>query len=595
MFSSAELIEALRRRMRRSLRPLPPPGEFPPGWREWFAAMAARPGQVSGASAEDVIAVAALRVPAPPPLSLEEPGRWRAFSQLWRQQWQPESSDERWARVASMSGSLLLHLLFALAIVWLMLVRFHFPAPAADARDGEEHVLQVEYIGEGTPAEAGGGATESPLELPEAAEPAPAAAAAAAAPPVPRQQPQPLPEPEPLPPQPAPEALAELPPPLPEREIVFEVPPLSTPEVAVATQALQVTEVDVADRRFEVPPPREQVIEAPDTREPVEVAVRRREIALETPVAVQAPAVPAARETVLAVPEVAPQGVAVAERRIELAEVREVTVASGQALAEIRIRESTASAPAVRERAVPMPAARPAADASTDAGTAATGSGQAPAPVTSPEAGEGRSAAPVAGPPGGRPEAGSGARTTGTPPGAGADPTQPPGALPSTLASDDWGDSVRSAPGRQAGTPGASGLFNADGSPRLAGDGRVGGGLPPGTITEDFENIDRHGTWLKRPPYDYEPTSFDRFWMPTETLLEEWVRKSVTEVRIPIPGTTKTIRCVTVMLALGGACDIVDPNLQEQPAQARKPPDVPFKRELQEDQGSLGPRSPPEP
>ena len=165
--------------------------------------------------------------------------------------------------------------------------------------------------------------------------------------------------------------------------------------------------------------------------------------------------------------------------------------------------------------------------------------------------------------------------------------------MPSTRASDDWGDSARNVPGGQVGTPGASGLFNADGSPRLAGGGRVGGGLPPGVITEDFENIDRHGTWLKRPPYDYEPTAFDRFWMPGETLLEEWVRRSVTEVRIPIPGTTKTIRCVTVMLALGGACDIEDPNLQEEPTHGRPAPEIPFKRELQEDQESLGPAPPP--
>ncbi len=41
MYSSAELIEALRRRLRRSLRPERPPGEFPPGWAEWFAAMVA--------------------------------------------------------------------------------------------------------------------------------------------------------------------------------------------------------------------------------------------------------------------------------------------------------------------------------------------------------------------------------------------------------------------------------------------------------------------------------------------------------------------------------------------------------------------------
>ncbi|HEY4530412.1 MAG TPA: transmembrane repetitive protein, partial [Luteimonas sp.] len=158
---------------------------------------------------------------------------------------------------------------------------------------------------------------------------------------------------------------------------------------------------------------------------------------------------------------------------------------------------------------------------------------------------------------------------------------------------DDWGDSTRNAPGGQRGTPGGAGLFDGDGRPRLADGGAVGGGLPPGTITEDFENIDRHGTWLKRPPYDYEPTAFDRFWMPSETLLEEWVRKSVTEVRIPIPGTTKSIRCVTVMLALGGACGIVDPNLQEQAAAAREPPDVPFKPELMEDQDALAPRPPP--
>src|SRR3546814_19944328 len=71
-----------------------------------------------------------------------------------------------------------------------------------------------------------------------------------------------------------------------------------------------------------------------------------------------------------------------------------------------------------------------------------------------------------------------------------------PGALPSPRPGDDWGLSDRNVSGGQAGTPG---LFNADGTPKLAsGDGKVGGGLPPGTITEDFEKIDRHGTWLKQ-------------------------------------------------------------------------------------------------
>ena len=35
-----------------------------------------------------------------------------------------------------------LSVLLAVALVWLMLTRFWFPGPEADARDGEEHVLQ---------------------------------------------------------------------------------------------------------------------------------------------------------------------------------------------------------------------------------------------------------------------------------------------------------------------------------------------------------------------------------------------------------------------------------------------------------------------
>ena len=581
MFTSAELIEALRRRMRRSLRPLPPPGEFPPAWRDWFTAMAARPGRISGATADDLLAVLAAREPALPAGTVERLGRWRAFTTLWRQEWQPASRDERWTRVIATSGSLLLHLLFAAALVWLMLARFHFAAPPEDARDGEEHVLQVEYIGEGTPDDSGGGAVEAAVESP--AEPASAAPAAASA--LPREVAAAA---EALPDVPPGSAPAAPPPPLRERELVLDVPELAPPQVQVP-EVLQVTEVDIPDSDFVVPPARAVALQAPSIAA-AEVSVQNREIDVQAPAEVPVPLGPATRVLDVAVPQPSPRGVAVVEREIELPEARDVTIRPSREIAPIRTREAAAAAPSARERAVPMPATRPVpAAAGATAGTAG------PRPASTPseraaaeEAASGQSAAA-----GGRPEGGPGARSTGArAPGAGQRPGQPPGALPSAGASDDWGDSARNVPGRQAGTPGAAGLFNADGSPRLPGDGRVGGGLPPGTITEDFENIDRHGTWLKRPPYDYEPTSFDRFWMPSESLLEEWVRRSVTEVLIPIPGTTKSIRCVTVMLALGGGCGIVDPNLQEQPAAARPPPEVPFKRELQEDQDSLGP--PPE-
>lgn len=566
MFTSAELIEALRRRTRRSIRPQAP-GTFPPGWEEWLAGMAACPGEVAGAPAGELVAAAAARMPRLPSGIVAGMGRWRAFGILWRQDWEPPSRDERWMRVASTSGSLLLHMLLALALSWLMLHRFHFPPPAADARDGEEHVLQVEYIGEGTPVDAGGGAQDAPTgqDAPPARATAPAVAATR---PEPRQVPaQPV-----VAPGAAPEAVPEplaaaVPPSVQLRELVVEVPELAPAAVPFPDHVLQVTEVPVPDTTFVVPPPVAVDVRAPDfPRQDIVVRARAIEAAADP---VGAPAMSMPRTVGIEAPALPPQGVEVVRREIEVARPASIELRAPAAAApSISTRERAVEVPGVIERAVPMPAGPARREGAATA--AATPSPAAPAT-------------------GQRPEAGAGTRSAGANAGAGPRPGQPPGALPAAGASDDWGDSTRNQPGRQAGTPGASGLFDADGRPRLAGDGRVGGGLPPGTITEDFENVDRHGTWLKRPPYDYEPTSFDQFWLPSESLLEEWVRKSITEVRIPIPGTTKTIRCVTVLLALGGGCGIEDPNLQEQPTHGRPAPVIPFKRELQEDQESLGP------
>ena len=102
-----------------------------------------------------------------------------------------------------------------------------------------------------------------------------------------------------------------------------------------------------------------------------------------------------------------------------------------------------------------------------------------------------------------------------------------------------------------------------------------------------MDQIDHAGTWLKRPPNDYEPTRFDKVWVPNETLLERWVRENIREMDIPIPGTSKKLHCVVSLLQLGGGCGITDPDMQDQEATARPPPDVPFKPALQEDQGSL--------
>jgi hypothetical protein len=123
------------------------------------------------------------------------------------------------------------------------------------------------------------------------------------------------------------------------------------------------------------------------------------------------------------------------------------------------------------------------------------------------------------------------------------------------------------------------------------GEGIADRGAPGGDNDSwSRDRIDQSGTWLKRPPYDYEPTSFDRYWVPNESLLAEWVRKGIKSVAIPIPGTGKKINCVVSLLQLGGGCGITDPDLNEQPSDGRPPPDVPFKPELQENNGSVPPQ-----
>ena len=173
------------------------------------------------------------------------------------------------------------------------------------------------------------------------------------------------------------------------------------------------------------------------------------------------------------------------------------------------------------------------------------------------------------------------------------------------MAGDDWGQS-RSGESRPGGAPG---LLDGQGRVRLpgegagtgpahgpgAGDGATGAGVAdrgaPGGDSDHWnrERFEKSGTWLKRPPYDFEPTSLDRYWVPNESLLAEWVRKGMKTVAIPIPGTGKKISCVVSLLQLGGGCGIVDPDLNEQPADGRASPDIPFKPELQEDNGSVRP------
>ncbi len=562
MFTSAELIDTLQRRARRSLRPGPAPGEFPSTWTAWFDGMRARVGAITGATVDAILDILLARDPTPH----REPGLplngWQSFAALWRQQWQPAGRDTRSRRRFALVVSVLVHALLALLLVYIAYVRLM--AATAPPRAGDE-VIQVQYVGEATPDDVGGG----PPAQQQAAAPAPPT-------PVPRREPAP--------------ATASTPPPAATTAPTAEAqptPPTPAPPVA---QPLQVTETLTPDQTFVLPPPRTVDVPTPALRQS-DVQVAPREITV-----VEIPPPPSVaprplRPTTIAPPVLLQRAPEVAVR--EVATPLPTVTPRDVPTPVIPTPQVQARAPEVAVREIPTPPAPlPAATAQPPSATPAPTASVAP-PVPASRAGSPASVATPSQTP--APAAAPGTRPDAVAAGVGAAPTPRPGASsPSTRRGDDWDTATRNRPGGQAGTPG--GLFNADGTPRLApNDGRVGGGLPPGTITEDFAKIDRNGTWLTRPSTDYTPTSFDKFWVPSETLLQEWVRRSIKEVLIPVPGTSKTIKCSIVVLALGGGCGISDPNMQDIEATARKPPDVPFKRELQEDQQRLGPPSAPAP
>src|SRR5688572_23768691 len=92
MHSADTIIEALNAR---AARPTRLREAALASWGAWMTRLAARPGRVTGAPAQDLVdQLAARPVAAPPPRS-PTLGRWQAFATLWRQQWHPASSDER--------------------------------------------------------------------------------------------------------------------------------------------------------------------------------------------------------------------------------------------------------------------------------------------------------------------------------------------------------------------------------------------------------------------------------------------------------------------------------------------------------------------
>lgn len=555
MFTSADFIEALRKRGRRSLRPEAPPGEFPPGWQAWLDTMPARFGAVTGAASEAFVALFLEREPTLPPPRVQALTRWQAFAMLWRQQWQPPAPEERRMRLLAMTITLVIHLVLLVLLLWIAFVRFTGAPPPR----GEEEVVQVEFIGRGTPQEQGGappGAT---------AQPRPAASQATSAPPTPAAAAQPRPAVAPV--------VQQAPPMAPPAQPPSTVTPAPTP--AAPSQPLQVSNVPEPTSTFVLPPPSVRTAEVPQMQAPA-LQVTPREVPMlerAQPVeAVQPQLETGPLRAPILQPEVAPTLPEAQARTADVPVLRAPTLQ--MPTRDVPLREPTPeSTAASTQPATPAAATAP---SRTPSATSAPAASATPSTSTStaPTSAPPSTAAPVPGP----------GNRSGTTPGANATAgTGPavakPGAWSTPLPNDEWGASNRNRPGANAGTPGGE-----TGRPGLPPGSP--GGAPPGSVTQQVD-LDRAGKWLKRPPINYTPTRFDKFWTPSETLLEEWVRKNIRSVEIPIPGTSKRVHCIVSILQLGGGCGIEDPNLQDQEAEARKPPDAPFKPDLQDDQQSL--------
>ncbi len=588
----ADLIDLLAARRKASILHDRRTG-FPYSWSAWLRGWTPAGGTAFGGRE-----AAAVAPPRPAPHSRgsgQALSFWQALLHLLR--WQGDDrppADQRRIRWFAALCSVVLHLLFAVLLLWVALVRSIVPEPGAE--EGER--VQVEYIGRGTPQEEGGGAPQaagaatpaaraagvpahtggateiaaaspsSPLQSTPAAPQANDADAVIAATPVDMSRP-------------APETAVEQP--LQVTEVVRPTTDFVLPPPTLEAPAIPVREPQVRERTVET------VVERPTPLRPLpardiatkapampQVQVRERQIVETTPSPPVAMAQVRPREADVRVQDMAP---AVRERQIETAPRQDV------AMATVRARESGVQAKtsdlAVRERQVPGVA--DAAPAST------TGSGAA----TARAADGGAQAAPSTATGTGNGQAANAAPQSGSSPGAGPRSEDRSGGWAAPVRADDWGASQRQVSGGAgAASDQGRGLFNNDGSVRLAGgEGRepapAGRGAPGGVSdTWSREQIDRAGTWLKRPPYEHAPTSFDKYWVPNESLLAEWVRKGIKSIEIPIPGTDNRISCVISVLQFGGGCGLNNPNMQEQPASARPPPDVPFKKELQDDNGS---------
>lgn len=105
-------------------------------------------------------------------------------------------------------------------------------------------------------------------------------------------------------------------------------------------------------------------------------------------------------------------------------------------------------------------------------------------------------------------------------------------------------------------------LFRPDGSPNIADDLWANierQTLADGSTEYRIADLDKAGHFETRPVMEYQASKFERYWVPTESLLEEWVRRGVTKISIPIPGTNQHITCYTWIVPPAASCGVANP------------------------------------
>ena len=596
MTKAADLIEALL--ARKPGRPvLDRRSGLPYAWGHWVRS-------------RDVVADLAYAAPELVEVAAQRPSRrvagvlptltpLQAFRRLWWQQWDPRPRDERPYHWLAVLGSLLIHVLFLLLLIWVAVVRWGRPPEPA----GEEGRVRLEMIGRGSPDQVGGGPGEPDAG---AAANAPAAQPAQASAEPPRPAPPKARKATAAPaPAPANEASAAEPVPPPVQAPPMTVPTPQVAEPVIASQPLQVTETTVQTHEFVVPPTRPLEVRAPTPRDVATPQVQVIERQVEV---VQQPQLSAPRVREVDTPALPSREPTVREREVAAIDAPAIDVPMPQT----RELQVTSRTPEVQVRQIEVPSAveapvTAAASASTTASaaepsqappSAATAAQSAPSPAANAAAAS--STNPATGTANASTTAprnegvGNNQRTAGNPAataGSGPRAADRQGGWETSKRGDDWSTGQQNRAGDATAQGGqGQGLFNADGSVRVPGEtGAAAERGAPGGDSDHWtrERIASSGTWLKRPPYDYEPTSFDQYWVPSESLLAEWVRNGVKKIEIPIPGTNTKISCVVSLLQFGGGCGLRDPNQNDQPAQARPPPDIPFKKDLQEANGSV--------